>query len=86
MSCLPGINCGGYQSNDCHHEVNSNCVEYSGPNLPQSGIQTHDCLTLAIEKIDNKLDPTALAQSILTAIANNVQLKSILCNILSECP
>ena len=55
MACLPGMNCGGYQSNDCCPEVNSNCVDYSGPNLPCSGVQTHDCLTLAIEKIDDKL-------------------------------
>jgi hypothetical protein len=53
MACLPGMNCGGYQSNDCHPKVNSNCVDYSGPNLPCSGVQTHDCLTLAIEKIDD---------------------------------
>jgi hypothetical protein len=86
MACLPGMNCGGYQSNDCCSEINSNCVYYSGPNLPYSGIQTHDCLTVAIEKIDSELDPTALAQAILTAIGNNVQLKSILCNLLSECP
>lgn len=86
MSCLPGMNCGGYQSNDCLPKINSNCVEYTGPNLPETGIQTNDCLTLAIEKIDSELNPTVLAQAILTAIGNSVQLRTVLCNLLSECP
>ena len=53
MSCLPGMPCYGAQQKECCPEVNSNCVDYSGPNLPCSGVQTHDCLTLAIEKIDD---------------------------------
>jgi hypothetical protein len=66
--------------------INSTNVKYSGANLPNTGIDTNDSLTLALQKIDNDLDPTLLAQAILTAIGNSVQLKTALCSLLSECP
>jgi hypothetical protein len=65
MACLPGMPCYDQtafplqnSSSDCNSccPVESNRVIYEGPNLPQSGINTGDCLTLAIEKIDEPMD------------------------------
>jgi hypothetical protein len=66
--------------------IGTNNVKYTGSNLPNTGIDTNDNVTIALQKIDAELDPTVLAQAILTAIGNNVQLKTTLCSLLSECP
>jgi hypothetical protein len=42
-------------NNSCSENTQSDGVSYVGPNLPGSGIQTCDDLTLAIQKLDNKL-------------------------------
>ena len=61
--------------------VGSNYVYYTGPNLSNSGIQAGDCLTLALQKIDNNLS----AASLLTAIAANPTLKAQFCSIVNDC-
>lgn len=66
--------------------IGTNNVKYTGANLPNTGIDTNDNVTVALQKIDADLDPTILAQTILTAIGNSVQLKTALCALLSECP
>jgi hypothetical protein len=42
-------------NNLCSENTQSDNVSYVGPNLPGSGVQTCDDLTLAIQKLDNKL-------------------------------
>jgi len=80
MSCLPGMDC-----YDAYYHppgvCNSNTVLYVGPNLPNSGINTNNSLTVALEKIDNKLS----AESILDAIAADPTLKAQLCAIINQC-
>jgi hypothetical protein len=66
--------------------IGTNNVKYTGPNLPNTGIETNDNVTVALQKIDADLDPTVLAQAILTAIGNSVQLQTALCNLLNQCP
>ena len=61
--------------------VTSNNTYYVGPNLPNSGVANGDCLTLALEKIDNNLS----AASLLTAIAANPTLKAQFCAIVNDC-
>lgn len=39
----------------CSNKSSSDDISYVGPNLPGSGVQTCDSLTLAIQKLDNKL-------------------------------
>jgi hypothetical protein len=91
MSCYPGSPCyNAYyqpqQLSDCNACITtSDSVVYIGPNLPNSGVKNRDCLTLALEKIDNKLDPTELASAVLQMISTNPTLKSTLCNIISSC-
>jgi hypothetical protein len=41
-------------TNNCE-DTQSDNISYVGPNLPGSGIQTYDDLTLAIQKLDNKI-------------------------------
>ena len=82
MSCLPGMDCWEAY----YHPPgvpNSNTVFYVGPNLPNSGINTNNSLTIALEKIDEKLG--ANAASILAEIANDPILKAQLCTIINQC-
>lgn len=68
MSCLPGMpcyteiiyttsqqdcGCGKGCKDSC--KISSSDITYIGPNLPETGIQTLDDLTTAIEKIDEKM-------------------------------
>jgi hypothetical protein len=63
MACAPGVPCGDPRKpfplgkNDCDKSciVESVRVVYDGPNLPQSGVNTGDCLTLCLEKLDNAI-------------------------------
>jgi hypothetical protein len=68
-------NCG------CGECISSTNVLYIGPNLPNSGVNTNDSITVALEKIDNKLS----AESILEAIAANPTLTAQLCAIINQC-
>lgn len=89
MACLPGNPCYGWSPEGptplppiC---VASNNVIYYGGNLPNTGIENNTSLTVAFQKIDAKLDPNQLATAVLTAINSSVQLKTLLCNIISGC-
>jgi hypothetical protein len=80
MSCLPGMDCWEAY----YHPPgvpNSNTVLYVGPNLPNSGVNTNNSLTVALEKIDSKMD----AATILNEIAANPTLKAQLCAIINQC-
>lgn len=65
MSCIPGTPCyssghtifpRGCGIDPCHaHKTNTDLTFYSGPNLPCTGVNTCDSLTLALEKIDNAI-------------------------------
>ena len=51
--CIPSIsNCGC--QNQCNN-TSSDTINYSGPNLPGTGVNTCDSLTVAIQKIDNAI-------------------------------
>lgn len=91
--CLPGMPC--YQSETYYtpkcgtnvfkgYPINSNLLCYSGPILPNTGINSSDLLTLALQKIDNQLSPTNVAQEFFAAIANNPSLKNIFGNLVNS--
>ena len=80
MSCLPGMQCyDAYYHPPC--TTNSSTVLYVGPNLPNSGVNTNNTLTVALEKIDSKIS----AETILDAIAANPTLIAQLCEIINQC-
>ena len=63
MACAPGVPCNDPRrpfplaGTDCDSScpVDSNRVVYDGPNLPQSGVNTGDCLTISLEKLDDAI-------------------------------
>lgn len=91
MSCLPGTPCytstintiggipGGCNLDPCNiTRLGSDAVFYVGPNLPCSGINPCDNVSLALQKIDAIIcNPPSLsitANNGLTKTANNIQL------------
>jgi hypothetical protein len=81
MSCLPGMDCWEAYYHPPGGAPTSNNVPYVGPNLPNSGVNTNNSLTVALEKIDSKMD----AATILNAIAASPTLKAQLCAIINQC-
>ena len=65
--------------------VNSNIIIYSGPNLPNTGINTNDSLTVALQKIDVALSSDALINTVLTGIATNPALQVAFCALVEQC-
>lgn len=61
----------------------SDDLYYAGPNLIYAGIDTSDSLTVAIQKIDEKLSPTELINLIITAIEGDESLRTALCTALN---
>ena len=95
MSCLPGMPCYGpeiyafYPKGCCNESlvcpVNSDIIIYSGPNLPNTGINTNDSLTVALQKIDEALSSDALINTVLTGLATNPSLRVAFCALVNEC-
>lgn len=98
--CLPGMPCYGnnvivyttYPSG-CATTVpspftlplSSDDLYYAGPNLPYTGIQTGDTITVALQKIDVQLNPEEIFALFISAIDNNPALKAIFCAKIAEC-
>lgn len=70
----------------CTFPISSDNLYYAGPNLPYTGIQTVMDLTESIQRMDAKLNPTELLEAILQALQDNPDLKTALCEELSDCP
>lgn len=95
MSCLPGMPCYGgaltVYPRGCGidpclvHKTSTDLVFYTGPNLPNIDIGTCDSSTLALQRIDNALDPTSMAMAILTVISTNVSVRNMFCNLVLGC-
>ena len=94
MSCLPGMPC--YESvikivypPGCapipFEIIESSRVHYDGPNLSCTGIQTNDCLTDALQKIDEKICSDQFVAQIINTIENNGLLKAYFCQLVSGC-
>jgi hypothetical protein len=91
MSCIPGMPCYDqtiiYPSgcDNCNQPTSSDDISYVASNLPNTGINFRDSLTLALQKIDAEFDPITLASTILATIATNYQTKALFCNLVSSC-
>lgn len=94
MACLPGMPCYGelvkivYPKNcdPClYFKFPSSKVNYDGPNLSCSGVQTGDCLNTVLEKIDTKICSEELVAQIIQTIDNNEVLKAYFCQLVSSC-
>lgn len=58
-------------------------VYYSGPNLPNSEIETLDTVTVSLQKLDYKLTPSELVAAIITAIEGDDDIRTALCAALN---
>lgn len=63
----------------------SSKVNYDGPNLSCSGVQTGDCLNTVLEKIDTKICSEELVAQIIQTIETNDVLKAYFCQLVSSC-
>jgi hypothetical protein len=65
--------------------VSSDFVEYNGDNLSCTGIQNCDTLTVALQKIDNKICSDAFVAQIIQTIANDPVLSAYFCQLVNQC-
>lgn len=65
--------------------ISSDSLYYAGPNLPWTGINNLDTITVSLQKIDEKINPTSILTQILDVLATNPTLKAQLCAALSDC-
>ena len=66
--------------------ISSSYLFYGGANLPYSGVSTEDTLTVALQKIDERLSDANIFESLIAAIINDPALKARLCAELADCP
>jgi len=91
MSCLPGSPCYGayYQPpglQGCGPCVTtSTSIIYTGPNLPNSGVNSNDPLNCVLSKLDDALSPENLATALIDAIASNPTLATQFCTLVNNC-
>lgn len=94
MACLPGMPCFGplvkiVYPTSCdpfaNRIIDSDHVEYQGDNLSCTGIQNCDTLTVALQKIDDKICSDTFVAQIIQTIANDDVLKAYFCQLVSEC-
>lgn len=95
MSCKPGSPCyqfgnatqpNGCGVDPCHTwKTNTDLVFYNGANLPCSGVDICDTLTVALQKLDQKVCPDAIATSLFTSITNNLSIQNIFCTLVTNC-
>jgi hypothetical protein len=96
MACVPGTPCfentvNAYYPQQCNngafagYPIPTSAVQYNGPDLPNSGIDTGDILTLALQKLDNAIEPVELVQTLITVINQNPSLKVMFCTLVNSC-
>ena len=94
MSCVPGMPC--YENTVTVYTtyppgcgpvttIGSDHIIYTGPNLPCSGVSNNDCLTTALQKIDTKICPAQLVNTILTVLETDSVARARFCAIVSDC-
>lgn len=96
MACVPGTPCfentvNAYYPQNCNngafagYPIPTTAVVYNGPNLSNTGVDTGDNLTIALQKIDNSLEPIELVQTLITVINQNPSLKVMFCTLVNSC-
>lgn len=94
MSCLPGMPC--YENTVAVYTtyppgcmpsviIDSNNVIYTGPNLPCSGVSHNDSLTVALQKIDTKVCPSAIVDAFFSIIETDPVAFTRLCGLIATC-
>jgi len=101
MACIPGMPCySTIDGNNVityttypkgcgpsiEQPLSSELVAYTGPTLPNSEIENEDTLSVALQKLDNKLSGESLVNAIVSAIQSDPALKAALCAEIGTCP
>ncbi len=96
MACVPGSPCfentsNAYYPQQCNngwfagYPIPTSSIQYNGPNLPNSGVDTGDGMNVAMQKLDNALDPIELVQTLITVINQNPSLQVMFCTLVNSC-
>ena len=96
MACVPGTPCfentsNAYYPQQCNngwfagYPIPTSSIQYNGPNLPNSGVDTGDGMNVAMQKLDNALDPVELVQTLITVINQNPSLQVMFCTLVNSC-
>jgi hypothetical protein len=87
--CLPGSPCFGQTNNKrcgvdpCFQfKTGTDLVFYNGANLPNTGVDTCDSVSVVFQKIDEKLTPSTMTETIINTLSTNTVLRNQLKQIL----
>lgn len=97
MGCSPGSPCNPSPLPMIYAAYPANCADipngccptsktlYDGPNLPNTGIENKDNVSVAFHKIDDALDPTTIVQNFINIISANPSLAVLFCDLVDNC-
>lgn len=97
MACVPGTPCfentvNAYYPKPCdngwvidNYPIPTSYSQYDGPNLPNSGANNKDNLNIVLQKLDNKLSASAIADAFLAAIVNDPTVAVAFCTLVNQC-
>jgi hypothetical protein len=97
MACLPGTPCfentvNAYIPQQCDNgwvinnfPIPTSYSQYDGPNLPNSGANTKDNLNVVLQKLDNKLSASEIAEAFIAAVANDPNIAVAFCTLVNQC-
>lgn len=97
MGCSPGSPCNPSPLPMIYAAYPANCADipngccptsktvYDGPNLPNTGIDNKDTVSVAFDKIDDALNPTTIVQNFINIISANPPLAVLFCDLVGNC-
>lgn len=97
MACVPGTPCfentvNAYYPKPCDngwivdkYPIPTSYSQYDGPNLPNSGSNTKDNLNVVLQKLDNKLSASEIADAFFAAVVNDPSVAVAFCTLVNQC-
>ncbi|MFY7884539.1 MAG: hypothetical protein ACOVOV_06820 [Dolichospermum sp.] len=97
MACVPGTPCfentvNAYYPKPCdngwvidNYPIPTSYSQYDGPNLPNSGVNNKDNLNVVLQKLDNKLSASEIADALFAAIVNDPTVAVAFCTLVNQC-
>ena len=97
MACVPGTPCfentvNAYIPQQCDngwvidsYPIPTSYSQYDGPNLPNSGVNTKDNLNVVLQKLDNKLSASEIAEAFIAAVVNDPTIAVAFCTLVNQC-
>ena len=97
MACVPGTPCfentvNAYYPKPCDngwvvdtYPIPTSYSQYDGPNLPNSGANNKDNLNVVLQKLDNKLSASEIADAFFAAIVNDPTVAVAFFTLVNQC-